>query len=146
MSGARSRGDIFPAVLAYLDSSLDSALPATAPGPFSSLEPLRTYFHNRHTFLRNKMQITDRVIYEDLEWRTRSDVRSLLEVELDGIQRGKSSLEFRKQLDIRVMVFNAADIIFHFFFPPGDGKDKPLPTQQPFWGAVQSLVMVCPRP
>ncbi|KAK3902205.1 hypothetical protein C8A05DRAFT_15710, partial [Staphylotrichum tortipilum] len=142
MSGTRPRGEFFPAVFCYLDSSVNPSLPSTPPGPFCSGESLRDCFKELDAFLRTKTMTVDRVSYEGLEWRTRSEVHTLLKMELDDIQPRSTTLEFRKQLDIRVMVFNAADTIFHFFFPPVHPKDEPLPTQKLFWGAVHSLVTV----
>jgi hypothetical protein len=86
----------------------------------------RTPFSDRRTYAACPEATRD-AIYSDLEQRG---------IELSKLEEDQHEQQwlYETQLDI----FNAADIVFKFFFPP----DVEVPTIRKFWGALDIIISV----
>jgi len=136
------------AVFAYLEcvtSSQPPALPnpdALLPTPaLASLfkqRPVLEFFVEVEDYLLKETIIGDRRAYNDCAKKKRDTVHGILKTERQELYRRKLTLQEQKDFEKRVSLFNAADVIFKFFFPP----DTWVPTIRKFWGAVLGLVNV----
>lgn len=88
--------------------------------------------------LLKKTIIGDRRAYNDCAKRKRGAVHAVLRTERQDLYQRRLTLPEQKDFEKRVSLFNAADAIFKFFFPP----DAWVPTVRKFWGAVLDLVNV----
>ena len=93
-------------------------------------------------FLRHETSFSDRKAYKDCPKSSRSSIRELLDQRAEQLGESESkeqkNQEAQSDFEDQIDVFNAADIVFGFFFPPTfDG-----PTVQKFWGAIKLIVTV----
>jgi len=94
-------------------------------------------------FLLQNTSFSDRRAYRECPEASRMSVYSLIE---------KQGAELAKATDVRssqqrdyedqIDVFNAADLVFRFFFPP----QVEVPTVTRYWGAIQLLIEVSRGP
>jgi len=94
-------------------------------------------------FLLQNTSFSDRRAYRECPEASRRSVYSLIE---------KQGAELAKATDVRssqqrdyedqIDVFNAADLVFRFFFPP----QVEIPTVSRYWGAIQLLIEVSRGP
>jgi hypothetical protein len=110
-----------------------------------SAQTAAEYFAGVEEHIRDKTTLGDRLAYRSVHEALPSLIYDLLDLERQGFGRSKPSLRQQQDFDIRVSLFNSAQIIFKFFFPP----DTWVATTQKFWGGVMALVLVkvsCPLP
>lgn len=94
-------------------------------------------------FLLNQTNFTDRKAYRQCSASSRVDVHGMLEKRgFDLGQSSKSSTKDQLSYESDVEIFNFADAIFRFFFPP----HVQVATVAKFWGAVKWLVDVSVMP
>jgi hypothetical protein len=96
------------------------------------------YFQGIENHLLNKTIVGDGHAYSSCAKATRNGVHAALEAERQKLSPGEATLEQRKEFEQRVRLFNAANVVFKFFFH----SDSRVPTVRKFWGAVQALVKV----
>jgi hypothetical protein len=96
------------------------------------------YFQDIENHLLNKTVVGDGHAYSRCAKATRGEVHAALEAERQKLSTGEATLGQRKEFEQRVRIFNAANVVFKFFFHP----DSRAPTVRKFWGAVQALVKV----
>jgi hypothetical protein len=96
------------------------------------------YFVGIENHLLNKTIVGDGHAYSRCAKATRGEVHAALEAERQKLSPGEGTVEQRKEFEQRVRLFNAANVVFKFFFH----SDSRVPTVRKFWGAVQALVKV----
>jgi hypothetical protein len=123
--------------------SIFSCLPDVADPRYDSLdeEALDDHFLEVEDYILSHTTFSDRRAYTACPESTREKIYAQLEqkgVELSGVtdvERDQQH-EYETQLDI----FNAADVVFKFFFPP----DVVVPTIGKFWGALEAIIRYIP--
>lgn len=142
--GTESSIGMFSGLESFLDYDKSrSPRPNASP---NSPEPQRLpkdryiieYFLDIENHLLNKTIAGDGHAYSKCAKTTRRELHAALEAERQKLNPGEATLEQRKEFEQRVHLFNAADVVFKFFFRP----DSQIPTIRKFWGAVQALVQV----
>jgi len=102
-------------------------------------EALDDHLREVEDYLLSRTSFSDRRAYAACPEGTRDEIYDQLEKEgielskLSDGQRGRQR-DYEAQLDI----FNAADVVFKFFFPP----DVKVPTIGKFWGALNIIINV----
>jgi hypothetical protein len=121
-------------------ASLSSRSPPPPPS-FKNLSVVK-YFSDIEQHIEAKAIPDDRRAYRTTAKAQRADVHETLDSERRSAEPRNSPSE-QEDIRKRVSVFNLADIVFDFFFPP----DAWVPTTRKFWGAVMALVNVsCQQP
>lgn len=93
-------------------------------------------------YLVSSTKLHEKSAYKRCNLSTRQIVHSRLEEQ--GQTIGNSEDEGKiKDYSQRVDIYNAAELVFHFFLP--DWADQDVPTVGKFWGAILRLVEVCLR-
>ncbi|KAK4168267.1 magnesium transport protein cora [Cladorrhinum sp. PSN259] len=105
---------------------------------------LEEIFAELDDWLLNQTAYTDRRAYNDCPEDSRVGVYTRLAFEgqmLTDPDQPCPSPPQRQDYERRVDLFNAADRLFRFFFPP----DSEVPTVRKFWGAIRLLVQLPPK-
>ncbi|KAK4234084.1 hypothetical protein C8A03DRAFT_38158 [Achaetomium macrosporum] len=126
-------------VFAYLDcfaklGMSSTTLPAQSPS-FKDVT-VKKYFSDLEDHIWNKTIIGDRRLYRSIEEVERSAVHAVIDSERQSLDLGEPSAEHQRDFDKRVNLFNSADAVFKFFFPP----DTWVATTGRYWGAVLALI------
>ena len=101
-------------------------------------EALDDHLREVEDYLLSQTTFSDRRAYAACPEATRDEIYVHLEKrgielsKLTNVQR-EQQLYYETQLDI----FNAADVVFKFFFPP----DVEVPTIRKFWGALEVIIV-----
>jgi hypothetical protein len=120
---------------------MDIAQSGLTDSPELNSEAVRKQLQVAEDFLLDTTTMGERTAYKECKWSARKIVHAYLENRVQEINLLSEEKQKKKQEhEIRVDLYNAADILFHFFLPWRFDKDAP--TIGKFWGAVQSLVEV----
>ncbi|KXX79338.1 hypothetical protein MMYC01_204552 [Madurella mycetomatis] len=119
--------------------SIFSCLPGVTDPKFDNIdeEALDDHLREVEDYLLSRTTFSDRRAYTACPEATRDKVYAHLEqrgVELSRLTdvKREQQQDYETQLDI----FNAADVVFKFFFPP----DTEVPTTRKFWGALETII------
>ncbi|KAK4149610.1 hypothetical protein C8A00DRAFT_18724 [Chaetomidium leptoderma] len=130
-------------VFTYLDCFAKPGMSSTtSPTPsestFFNETTAKKYFSDLEDHILNKTVIGDRRVYRSIEEIERSAVHAVMDSERLSMDLGEPSAEHQQDFDGRVIMFNAADAVFKFFFP----LDTRVATVGRYWGAVLALIKV----
>ncbi|KAK4043881.1 hypothetical protein C8A01DRAFT_12591, partial [Parachaetomium inaequale] len=154
--GPTSKSETGPScgIFAYLECFADldlhpslsppASLSSRSPPPPPSFKNISvvTYFSDIEQHIEAKAIPDDRRAYRTTVKAQRADVHEALDSERRSAETRNSPSE-QEDIRKRVSVFNLADVVFNFFFPP----DAWVPTTRKFWGALMTLVNVsCRQP
>lgn len=107
----------------------------------SNVKTINEQFDKVDAYLQSETAFWDRWAYSDCKPASRLSVHEFLEVEgkkLVNQTKNQPTRERQSDYEKRVSLFNSANTIFQFFFPP----DAEAPTVAKFWGAIQALFQV----
>jgi hypothetical protein len=119
----------------HVFSWLETPTGAVEPGSHEHAESVRMQLREMDDFLREGVSRPDRHAYKVCPEATRLDALAYLEEQSTLLKR---SAYLKREFEDRVDIFNAADIVFHFFLPLGAAG----PTVGKFWGAVRRVIQV----
>ncbi|RYO78437.1 hypothetical protein DL766_001500 [Monosporascus sp. MC13-8B] len=100
-------------------------------------EALDDHLREVEDYLLSRTSFSDRRAYDACPEATRDEICAHLEkegIELSkrtDVQRGR-----QRDYEARLDIFNAADVVFKFFFPP----NVEVPTVRKFWGALRVII------
>ncbi|KAK4236126.1 hypothetical protein C8A03DRAFT_17193 [Achaetomium macrosporum] len=119
--------------------SIFSCLPGVTHPDYVHIdeEALDDYLREVDDFLLSRTPFSDRRAYAACPEATRDTIYSCLEKR--GIELSKTADVEREEqwyYETHLDIFNAADIVFKFFFPP----DVEVPTIRKFWGALDIII------
>ncbi|KAF3762955.1 putative Mg2+ transporter [Cryphonectria parasitica EP155] len=100
-------------------------------------EALDDHLREVEDYLLSRTSFSDRRAYTACPDATRSEVYAFLESQ--GVELSKSDDSQRvwqRDYEAKLDIFNAADVVFKFFFPLG----VEAPTISKFWGALQIII------
>ncbi|KXX81345.1 Magnesium transport protein CorA [Madurella mycetomatis] len=107
----------------------------------SGVKALNEQFDELDAYLQSETSFGDRWAYSNCKPASRLSVHELLEIEGKKlVDQTETPPTRERQIDYekRVSLFNTANAIFEFFFPP----DVEAPTVTKFWGAIKALFEV----
>jgi hypothetical protein len=122
-------------VLTVLEDSLQSPTISTTQG--KQFDGLKEQLAQADRFMQKQTPFSVQKAYENCKDSTRERVHFLLEIEA-GQEDTDRTEEARQYFEDRIDIFNAADIVFRFFFP----GDFIAPTVRKFWGAILAMTAV----
>lgn len=131
----------------HLFTWADSKSSAAAPGRSPALDPLADNNADRSSldallgdldeYLNNGTRKQDKLVYSKIKEAKRANLHAYLG-EVQTILAASSEKRNPKNLEDRIDIFNAADIVFRFYLP----GDFVGPTTGKFWGAIKAFVAV----
>ena len=98
-------------------------------------EALNDHLREVENYILSQTSFSDRRAYIACPETTRDEIYSHLEHEGAGIPDRSDE---QRRYEMRLGIFNAADAMFRFFFPP----DVEVPTTRKFWGALNVFITV----
>lgn len=104
-------------------------------------EALDDHLREVEDFLLSQTRFSDQRAYTACPEATRDLLYKHLDREgAELAQRKDSDRERQHNYETRLAIFNAADLVFNFFFPPR----VDVPTIGKFWGALTAVITVSP--
>ena len=90
-------------------------------------------------YLASGTSFSDRRVYRDCPEATRTEIYALLEKK-GAVLSGQASTDpaQQKEYETQLDFFNAAELMFNFFFPVG----AEVPTVRKFWGVLKTIITV----
>ncbi|GAB1317897.1 Mg2+ transporter [Madurella fahalii] len=102
------------------------------------LDALEDHLQEVEDFLLYETSFRDRRAYRDCPDGTREDLVSLLEQKGADLSESTEAQHRRqKDFEMQLDLFNAADLVFKFFFP----ANVVVPTVHKFWGALKVIII-----
>lgn len=99
---------------------------------------VRTHLQEMHDFLDKETNSSDRKAYRSCPEAKKLDTFTYLEKYSVLVAATKKKTQQKRELEDRIDIFNAAEVIFRFFLP----LQFEGPTVGKFWGAVHRLVQM----
>ncbi|KAL8341987.1 hypothetical protein RB601_005236 [Gaeumannomyces tritici] len=106
--------------------------------PWVDKEALEKQLKEVDDYLCRGTSFTDKKAYTDCEENTRESLFQYLEQQGAEMERLRNASSKKRGYEERIDIFNAADMVFQFFFP----LDIEAPTVKRYWGAVSALIQL----
>ncbi|KAM5356047.1 hypothetical protein ACJ41O_002693 [Fusarium nematophilum] len=118
-----------------IEVPLKADLPKSSNTKVTSISSLEAHLDAAERFLAVETTYSNRKAYKSCRGATRKECYGYMKSLADGVEKSASD-DVRRSYEVKIDIFNAADVIYTFFLPIAFED----PTSSKFWGAVRSMI------
>ncbi|KAM5383633.1 hypothetical protein ACJZ2D_001870 [Fusarium nematophilum] len=131
--GGKGKPNVHKLIHVLTLSSRD--LPKSSNTKVTSISSLEAHLDAAERFLAVETTYSNRKAYKSCRGATRKECYGYMKSLADGVEKSASD-DVRRSYEVKIDIFNAADVIYTFFLPIAFED----PTSSKFWGAVRSMI------